>query len=80
MIYAAGAALPDMLNSEEAAMGLLYPSLDRIREVSVRVARGVIREAQQDGVDRAPDLKDMSDEALDDWIRQKMYDPFAFGV
>lgn len=77
MIYASGAALPEMLNSEEAAMGLLYPSLDRIRDVSVRVARNVIRAAQEDGVDRAADLKGMSDEALDDWIRQKMYDPFA---
>jgi malate dehydrogenase (oxaloacetate-decarboxylating)(NADP+) len=36
----------------------------------------VIRAAQQDGVDRAANLKEMDDEALDKWIISKMYDPF----
>ena len=76
MIYASGTALPDMLTSEEAAMGLLYPVLDRIRDISVRVARNVIRAAQKDGVDRAADLKGIGDEGLDEYIRGKMYDPF----
>jgi malate dehydrogenase (oxaloacetate-decarboxylating)(NADP+) len=76
MIYASGAALPDMLTPEEVAMGLLYPAIDRIRDVSVRVARGVIRAAQRDGVDRATELKAMDDQALDEWIKGKMYDPF----
>ncbi len=77
MIYASGAALPEMLTSEEVAIGLLYPALDRIRDISVRVARNVIRAAQRDGVDRAADLKEMADEKLDAWIREKMYDPFG---
>jgi malate dehydrogenase (oxaloacetate-decarboxylating)(NADP+) len=77
MIYASGAALPEMLTSEEAGMGLLYPAVDRIRHVSVRVARGVIRTAQQDGVARVSKLKEMDDDALDKWIIENMYDPFT---
>jgi malate dehydrogenase (oxaloacetate-decarboxylating)(NADP+) len=77
MIYASGAALPEMLTSDEISIGLLYPALNRIREVSVRVARGVIRAAQKDGVDRATELRQLDDEALDAFIREKMYDPFA---
>ena len=77
MIYASGAALPELLTRDEAGMGLLYPALTRIREISLRVARNVIRAAQQDGVDRAVDLRGMNDETLDAWIRGKMYDPFA---
>jgi len=78
MIYASGAALPEMLTPDEAAMGLLYPAVDRIRDVSVRVARSVIRAAQGDKVDRAKDLKEMDDDKLDGWIRGKMYNPFAY--
>ena len=77
MIYASGAALPGMLTAEEAGMGLLYPAIDRIRDVSVRVARCVICAAQQDGVDRATRLRDMDDAKLDEWILGKMYDPFT---
>ena len=77
MIYASGAALPEMLSSEEVVMGLLYPALDHIREISVRVARNVIRAAQGDGVDPAPELKGMDDKTLDEWIRGKMYGPFV---
>jgi malate dehydrogenase (oxaloacetate-decarboxylating)(NADP+) len=66
MIYASGAALPDMLSSEEPAIGLLYPSLERIRDISVHVARNVIHAAQRDGVDRAPDLKALDDRTLDE--------------
>jgi malate dehydrogenase (oxaloacetate-decarboxylating)(NADP+) len=77
MIYASGAALPGMLTSEEVGIGLLYSAVDRIRDVSVRVAREVIRAAQEDAVDRTPELKGMGNETLDEWIRKKMYDPFT---
>jgi len=76
MIYAAGASLPELLTSEEIGQGLLYPVVDRIREVSVRVARRVIRAAQKDGVNRAPEVERKDDEALDEWIRKNMYDPY----
>ena len=75
MIYASGEALPTMLTPEEHKMGLLYPGIQRIREVSCRVARFVIRAAQRDNVDRMHHLRDMSDEELEGWIGEKMYNP-----
>lgn len=75
MIYASGAALSQALTPEEISIGLLYPDLTRIREVSVVVARKVIRAAQEDKVDRETALCNMSDDALDVWIKAHMYDP-----
>lgn len=76
MIYNSGAALPEKLLPEEIEEGELYPSLERIREVSRHVVLRVIRAAQEDKVDRNTELRDMSDEQLDKWILEKMYDPF----
>jgi malate dehydrogenase (oxaloacetate-decarboxylating)(NADP+) len=77
MIYASGEALPTTITEEEKEMSLLYPDINRIREVSVRVARFVIRAAQKDNVDRLHHLREISDKDLDDWISKKMYDPHA---
>lgn len=77
MIYASGEALPTMITEEEKELALLYPNITRIREVSVRVARYVIRAAQKDNVDRMHHLRDLKDEELDEWIREKMYNPHA---
>lgn len=54
---------------------MLYPDLERIRAVSVVVARDVIREAQRQKLDREPALRGMTDGELDRWIEGKMYDP-----
>lgn len=75
MIYASAAGLASAVNEEEKAKGWLYPELGRIREVSVVVARHVIRTAQAANVDRRKDLQKLSDEELDEFIRQAMYDP-----
>ena len=75
MIYASAEYLSTSLNRQEVADGWLYPDVRRIREVSVVVTRGVIRAAQKNGVDRATELRDMSDEQLDDFIKKSMYDP-----
>ena len=75
MIYASGEALPAILSVEEKNMALLYPQITRIREVSVVVARYVIRAAQKDNVDRIHHLREITDEELDEYIRDKMYDP-----
>jgi malate dehydrogenase (oxaloacetate-decarboxylating)(NADP+) len=77
MIYASGEALPVTITEEEKQMSLLYPDIARIRDVSVVVARYVIRAAQKDNVDRIPHLRDITDEELDCYIRGKMYDPHA---
>ncbi|KAL8864665.1 MAG: hypothetical protein Q9198_009718, partial [Flavoplaca austrocitrina] len=55
--------------------GWLYPDIARIRDVSVIVAMGVIRAAQEAGVDRETRIKGMKDEELEKWVRSKMYDP-----
>lgn len=47
LIHAAAQALAASLNVEERAADLLYPQLNRIRDVSIEVARGVIRAAQK---------------------------------
>jgi malate dehydrogenase (oxaloacetate-decarboxylating)(NADP+) len=75
MIYASAAGLAASLNATEKARGDLYPELPRVREVSVIVAREVIRAAQKEGVDRKKTLQFMSDAELDAYIRSKMYDP-----
>lgn len=48
MVEAAANALAQSLTSEEHAYGLVYPRLERIREVSARIACGVVRAAQAD--------------------------------
>jgi malate dehydrogenase (oxaloacetate-decarboxylating)(NADP+) len=79
MIYASASSLSSSLTKQEIADGWLYPDIRRIREVSVVVTRGVIRAAQQNGVDRAPELRNLSDEQLDQYIKESMYDPFKAG-
>ncbi|KAA8911667.1 hypothetical protein FN846DRAFT_773834 [Sphaerosporella brunnea] len=75
MIYASAAGLAASLNEEEIARGDLYPELRRVREVSVVVAREVIRAAQKEGVDRHKMLQFLSDKELDEFIVSRMYDP-----
>lgn len=76
MIYASAESLSTSLTKQEVADGWLYPDIRRIRDVSVVVTRGVIRAAQKNGVDRATELRKLSDEQLDAYIKQHMYDPF----
>lgn len=75
MIYASAVALSTALTPDEVAQGWLYPDITRIREVSVTVARGVIRAAQREGVDRELALRNLDDARLDAYIRERMYDP-----
>lgn len=75
MIYASAVALSKALNKSEVSQGLLYPEVERIRDVSVLIAMGVIRAAEEAGVDRETQLKGMGDEELEKWVRSKMYDP-----
>jgi len=75
MIYASAESLASSLNESEKSQGWLYPDVTRIREVSVVVTRGVIRAAQEAGVDREEEMRGMSDEELDKYIVKRMYDP-----
>lgn len=77
MIYASGEGLSQSLNKQEQADGWLYPDIRRIREVSVVVTRAVIRTAQNNGVDRELNLRTLTDDQLDEYIKDRMYDPFG---
>ncbi len=74
-IYTSAVALSTAINTNEINAGRLYPELDRIREVSVIVAREVIREAQRQGLDREKSIRNLSNSELDAFIRSRMYDP-----
>jgi malate dehydrogenase (oxaloacetate-decarboxylating) len=50
MVSAAAEALANCVREEELAAGLLYPAVDRLREVSREVALGVARRAAEEGV------------------------------
>lgn len=75
MIYTSATSLSASLLPSEVSRGWLYPELSRIRDVSVIVAMGVIRAAQEAGVDREQSIKGMADDELEKWVRSKMYDP-----
>ncbi|KAG9245312.1 malic enzyme, NAD binding domain-containing protein [Calycina marina] len=75
MIYTSAIGLSTVINQTELDAGMLYPDIKRIREVSVVVAREVIRQAQKEWLDREKDIVDMTDDELDDWVRERMYDP-----
>ncbi|KAI0405891.1 malic enzyme [Xylaria palmicola] len=53
----------------------LLPGVESVRDVSVRVAREVIRAAVAEGVAAQPDIIPEDDAELDEWIREQMWDP-----
>ncbi|KAH8588383.1 hypothetical protein B0O99DRAFT_639361 [Bisporella sp. PMI_857] len=75
MVYTSAVALSTAINQAEHDLGMLYPDIKRIRDVSVIVARDIIRQAQHQRLDREKSIRDLSDAELDDWIRYRMYDP-----
>lgn len=48
MVEAASLALAESLTQEEHDLDMVYPRVERIREISVQIAIRVIRTAQQD--------------------------------
>ncbi|CAL1699084.1 unnamed protein product [Somion occarium] len=75
MVEAASLGLANALTDEERALDLIYPRIERIREISGAIALSVIRAAQKAGVDRSPDLRTLSDSALLDVVVSKMWHP-----
>lgn len=75
MVEASSLGLADSLNDEEHAQGLLYPRIERIREISGQIAKAVIRAAQREGVDRNESLRGLNDVDLLKLIREKMWTP-----
>ena len=66
MVSAASGALADAVTADELEQGLLFPAVDRLREISRNVAIAVARQAQADGVAKRPssEVEDQIDEAM----------------
>ncbi|KAH9976222.1 malic enzyme [Lactifluus volemus] len=75
MVEASSLGLADSLTNEERNLDLLYPLLDRIREISAFIATRVIRKAQEEGVDRNRDLRALNDSQLLTHVTKKMWNP-----
>ncbi|KAI8993694.1 hypothetical protein BDB01DRAFT_832478 [Pilobolus umbonatus] len=75
MIYTASKALADSMTAEEMDQGWLYPSLVRIREVSVIVAVAVIEQAVNEGICGSDEVKKLSHEELITYVTCKMWSP-----
>ncbi|EMD35637.1 hypothetical protein CERSUDRAFT_85576 [Gelatoporia subvermispora B] len=75
MVEASSLGLADSLTEEEHAQGLVYPRIERIREISAQIARSVIRAAQRAGVDRSSDLRNLTDAELLEFVKSKMWYP-----
>lgn len=75
MVEAASLALADSLTPEERALELLYPRIERIRDISAQIAHRVVRTAQKDGVDRHTDLRKKNDEELMQFVKERMWNP-----
>ena len=54
MFLAAARRLAQLVTPEDLAMGRIYPSLTRIREVSLELAAAVVAEARRAGLDTIP--------------------------
>lgn len=77
MVEAAALGLASSLTQEERKEDLVYPRLERIREISAIVAHAVMRQAQREGIDDAVNLRKLDDGALLRHIKAKMWNPMV---
>jgi malate dehydrogenase (oxaloacetate-decarboxylating)(NADP+) len=70
MFAAAAKALDEQVSEEDFGLGRIYPSLSRVREVSVNIALAVAKVAFARGLTAMPKPPDLLGH-----IRAKMYDP-----
>ncbi|KAG1862779.1 malate dehydrogenase [Suillus subalutaceus] len=75
MVEASALGLAGSLSWDERALELVYPRVERIREISAHIAVKVIRAAQKAGVDNSTDLKRMDDTLLLEFVKGKMWNP-----
>ena len=73
MVEASSLGLAYSLTKDEEDEGLVYPRIERIRDISAHIAVDVIRAAQKAGVSHNVALKDKSDEDLKKWVVSKMW-------
>ncbi|MCX6868716.1 MAG: hypothetical protein NTV46_21440 [Verrucomicrobia bacterium] len=71
MFLAAARTLADLVTEDDLALGRIYPSLTRIREVSVFIATAVAKEAIHAGLAGVP----LADDEVESAVRQSVYHP-----
>ncbi|KAL1703644.1 hypothetical protein EV121DRAFT_280993 [Schizophyllum commune] len=75
MVEASSLGLANSLTEDERVHDLLYPRIERIRDISAANAAAVIRAAQKAGVDQNEGLRGLSDDELLEYVTQKMWSP-----
>jgi len=75
MVEQAAIALASSLTEEEKVAELVYPRLERIRDISAQVAFAVIRQAQKEKLDDNSYLRTLPDPDLLGLIQDKMWQP-----
>jgi malate dehydrogenase (oxaloacetate-decarboxylating)(NADP+) len=70
MFLAAAQTLASLVGPEDLAVGRVYPSLTRIRSVSLAIATAVAEEAHRTGLARAPRPRDLAGD-----IEARMFQP-----
>jgi len=75
MVEQASIALAGSLTDEEKSSELVYPRLTRIRDISAQIGLTVIRAAQKDNVDENELFRNLSDDAVLDYIKAKQWQP-----
>lgn len=58
---------------QDPAKGLV-PDITNVREISVHVAKAVIRQAIDEGLAREKEIPD-DDGELEEWVREQMWEP-----
>lgn len=71
MFLVAARTLADLVTSDDLAVGRIYPSLTRIREVSVKIATEVAKEAIHAGLARVQ----MADDDIEATVRESLFHP-----
>ncbi len=71
MFLVAARTLADLVTDEDLALGRIYPSLTRIREVSVKIATAVAREAVHSGLAGIA----LTDDEIEPAVRRSTYQP-----
>jgi malate dehydrogenase (oxaloacetate-decarboxylating) len=74
MLVAAVRGVADLSPALKDDTAPLLPGTESVRDVSVRVAREVIKTAVEEGVATEKDIP-TDDSELEDWIREQMWDP-----
>jgi malate dehydrogenase (oxaloacetate-decarboxylating)(NADP+) len=71
MFLVAARTLAGLVSGDDLALGRIYPSLTRIREVSVAIATEVAKEAIHSGLARIS----LADDQIEAAVRQSLYQP-----